>query len=150
MSHICPKRWTGRMARVRGVSAASRAAASRRNVSGSMSTKRARAPTRAMAVMVAMKVNGVVTTSSPGPTPRAVRVARRASVPEETATAWGRPAELATSFSSAAISGPRMNCWEARTRSIAARTCGSMERNRAARSRRAGEARGQGATGLDL
>ena len=56
-------------------------------VAGSMSTKTGRAPSRAMAPAVAKNVYGVVTTSSPGPIPRAIIAASSASVPEEMPTA---------------------------------------------------------------
>ena len=53
-------------------------------VSGSTSTKTGRAPTRQMTSAVATKVKGVVMTSSPGPTPKAIKLIRSASVPEAT------------------------------------------------------------------
>ena len=56
-----------------------------------MSTKTGLAPVRAMAPAVAKKVYGVVITSSPGPMPSAIRLTSRASLPEETVTAWAQP-----------------------------------------------------------
>jgi hypothetical protein len=79
------------MAFVFAVMAASRRVASSAKVSGSMSMRTALAPRRAMQVAVARKVYGVVTTSSPGPTPSAMRPTRIASVPEETPTACVEP-----------------------------------------------------------
>src|SRR5208283_945865 len=61
------------IARVRGVIAASILAGSRLPVSGSTSTKTGVAPACRMAVAVAIKVIGVVMTSSPGPMPSASR-----------------------------------------------------------------------------
>ncbi len=61
------------------------------NVFGSMSTYTGRAPRMAIVSAVATKVNGVVTTSSPGPMPRAIIAIWSASVPEEQATAYLEP-----------------------------------------------------------
>ncbi len=57
------------------------------SVTGSTSAKTGRAPTERMARPVNAAVSGLVTTSSPGPTPRAMRAICRASVPLPTATA---------------------------------------------------------------
>ena len=51
---------------------------------GSISTKTGVAPSRAIISPVAMKVNGLVMTSSPGPIPRAIMATSKASVPLET------------------------------------------------------------------
>ena len=61
------------MALVRGPTARSTRSGRRAKVSGSMSTKTVVAPTASIDSEVAKKVNGEVTTSSPGPTPRARR-----------------------------------------------------------------------------
>ena len=71
MSHACPAKWTGRTAFVRGVMLFSSARASRLSVSGSQSTNVGRAPMCSTTAAVAVKVMGLVITSSPGPTPSA-------------------------------------------------------------------------------
>ena len=73
MSQACPNRWTGKIARVRFVTAAATCSTSMLNVSGRMSTNTGVAPTRAMHPAVAKNVNGVVITSSPGPIPSAIK-----------------------------------------------------------------------------
>src|SRR5690606_31701731 len=80
------------------------------------------APTDSTASAVAKNVNGVVTTSSPGPMPSARSASTSASVPEFTPTAWRTPRYSATSRSNASTSGPRMNWPERRTRCTAALT----------------------------
>ncbi len=72
MSAGWPYSETGMMARVRDVIAASIREASMLQVSGSMSTNTGVAPSSTMTSAVAMKENGVVITSSPGPTPSAI------------------------------------------------------------------------------
>ncbi|MCY1243760.1 hypothetical protein D9M69_277890 [compost metagenome] len=67
MSTGRPDRYTGMIARVRGVIAASTASRSRLRVRGSMSTNTGRAPTAITTLAVATQVIGVVMTSSPGP-----------------------------------------------------------------------------------
>ena len=79
------------IALVRGVIAAASLRGSRLKSRGSMSTNTGRAPSRWITPAVAKKVNGVVITSSPGPTPSAISAASSASVPEETATARFTP-----------------------------------------------------------
>ena len=91
MSAHWPKRCTGMTALVRGVTAAASAAGSRLKVAGSMSANTGLAPTRWAQPAVAKKLNGVVTTSSPWPTPSAIRATSRASVPDDTPSAWGAP-----------------------------------------------------------
>ena len=76
------------IALVRGVIAASTAAGSRLNVSGSMSAKTGVAPTRWIELAVAKNVNGLVITSSPGPTSSAISARIRASVPDAQPMAW--------------------------------------------------------------
>ena len=70
------------MALVRGVIAASMRFASISAVSGSISTNTGFAPTRSIAIAVAMKVIGVVMTSSPWPMPAASSARCSAAVPE--------------------------------------------------------------------
>ena len=73
-----------------------------------MSANTGRPPRRATAPAVAKKVNGVVTTSSPGRSSSAISSTSRASVPELSPMAWPTPAARATSASSASTSGPWM------------------------------------------
>ncbi len=75
------------MAFVRWVTAASTAAGSRLYVSGSISAKTGVAPVAEIASALAMKVKGVVITSSPGPIPKARSTSSMAAVPELTPTA---------------------------------------------------------------
>ena len=91
MSAAWPNRCTGRMALVRGPTARSTSSGRRAKVSGSMSTKTGVAPTASIDSEVAKNVNGEVTTSSPGPTPRARSAITSASVPELTPTACFTP-----------------------------------------------------------
>src|SRR5437016_8697225 len=77
-----------------------------------MSTKTGVAPTRAIAPAVAKKVYGVVITSSPGPIFSAIRQANKASLPEETPTAWVQPQWCAIACSHCSTFGPKMNCWD--------------------------------------
>src|SRR5882724_11285418 len=86
-----------------------------------MSAKTGFAPRALTALPVATNVNGGRSTSSPACTPQARKANTRASVPDPTPTPWATPHRLAISCSSAAPSGPRTNCCEARTFSIAAR-----------------------------
>ena len=81
MSAMRPYRWTGRIAFVRGVIAASTAAGSMQKSSSRTSTRTGVAPTRRIALTVALKLNETVITSSPGPIPSAWRIASRATVP---------------------------------------------------------------------
>lgn len=68
---------------VRSLHADSAATGSRHSVS-SISANTTRAPRRAALPAVEKNVNGVVTTSSPGPMPIAMNVASSASVPDNT------------------------------------------------------------------
>ena len=61
------------------------------SVSSLTSAKRGVAPARTTAAAVAMNVFAGTTTSSPGPTPSAVRLSCRASVPFARPTAWSAP-----------------------------------------------------------
>ena len=74
-----------------------------------MSTKIGVAPTWEMASVVAIKVLGTVMTSSPGPTPVAMRAKRRASVPELTPMQYLLSQKAANSSSKPATLGPPMN-----------------------------------------
>ena len=88
------------IARVRGVIAASILAASMFAVSSSTSTNTGFAPISAIISAVAAKVNGVVTTSSPGFTSSASSAISSASVPEATATQCLAPVQAASRSSS--------------------------------------------------
>ena len=81
MSAISPYRWTGMIARVRGVIAASTWSGSMLKSSSRMSTKTGVAPARRITLTVALKLNETVMTSSPGPIPRPCRTASWATVP---------------------------------------------------------------------
>ena len=84
-----PNRCTTSTARVLGPTRAAAALGSRLSVAGSTSANTGVAPRRTIAPAVAKNENGVVTTSSPGPTPQAISAASSASVPDETPTACG-------------------------------------------------------------
>src|SRR5262249_46223321 len=99
-------RCTGRIARVRVVSAASSRAGSSVSVAGSTSQNTGRAPSIEIASAVNVAVCDTVTTSSPGPTPAASSARRIASVPVPTPTASPQPATGANAFSNAASSSP--------------------------------------------
>jgi hypothetical protein len=79
------------IARVRGVIAASIRAASMFAVSSSTSTSTGFAPRSTIISAVAMKVNGVVMTSSPGSIPSPISAISSASVPDATLTQWRDP-----------------------------------------------------------
>src|SRR5712691_4195685 len=121
---------------VRGDSAASACAGSMVSVAGSTSTSTGTAPACTMAAIVGAQVLPAVTTSSPGPTPRASNASHRASVPLATATAWPTPQYLANSRSSSAAESPRMNRPRAKTRPTSASTRGRMLSIRRRRSRK--------------
>src|SRR5713101_1468208 len=99
-----------------------------------MSAKIGFAPRALTALPVATNVNGGRSTSSPACTAQARKAKTSASVPEPTPTPWATPHSLAISCSSAAPSGPRTNCWEAKTFSIAARISAPIVAYCAARS----------------
>src|SRR3972149_1783278 len=90
------------------------------NVSGSISAKTGFPPMRLTASAVKAAVRGVVTTSSPGPTPTAIKARVIASVPFPTPTALLQSKAAAISRSHASTSGPRMYQPEARTLAMAA------------------------------
>ena len=62
-----------------------------------MSTSTGRAPVLAIEPAVAKNEYVLVMTSSPGPTPSAIRATSSASVPEETPMAWLTPMDAASS-----------------------------------------------------
>ena len=95
-------------ARVRGVIASARVCAVMSSVSSLTSANRGVAPARTTAAAVAMNVFAGTTTSSPGPTPSAVRLSCRASVPLARPTAWSTPQYAAQSRSKAVTAGPPM------------------------------------------
>ena len=109
MSAHCPYRCTGMMTFVRGVIAAESRSALTLKVSGSMSTKTGRPPRRETTPADAKKLNGLVMTSSPGPTPSAISATKSASVPEETPSACRTPIRSANAFSNWVLTAPRMN-----------------------------------------
>ena len=97
------------IALVRAVMAASSFETSILAVSSSTSTNTALAPSSTIISAVAMKVNGVVMTSSPGFTPSAISAISSASVPEATLTQCAAPVYAASLSSISRTSGPRMN-----------------------------------------
>ena len=75
-----------------------------------MSTNTGFAFSRDTAPAVAKKENVGTMTSSPGPTPIAIKANNNASVPDETPNAYLTPMYSAISFSNTSTSGPRMKC----------------------------------------
>src|SRR5262245_9445541 len=134
MSALWPKRWTGMIARVRGVIASAMRSTSMLNVSGSMSTKTGRAPSRDTEPAVAKNEYGDVSTSSPALMPSAISASSSASVPDDTATACSMPSRRASSPSSCSTSGPMMKRWLSATRVSAARISSRIGRYCACRS----------------
>ena len=61
-------------------------------------------------------------TSSPGPMFSAMRQVSKASLPEETRSAYEQPEYAAMAFSHWSTFGPRMKCWDSITSAIAAST----------------------------
>src|SRR6185369_7378194 len=98
------------IALVRGVIAASSLETSIFAVSSSTSTNTGLPPMSTIISAVAAKVNGVVTTSSPGLIPSAISAISRASVPEATARQCLAPVYAARRSSSSFTSGPMMYC----------------------------------------
>ena len=92
------------------------------NVAGSMSTKTGRAPSRVTALAVAKKVKLGSSTSSPGPTSRAMSASSSASLPDAQATADGTWQYSANRCSSSSQSGPSTNRPDWHTRSMASRS----------------------------
>src|SRR5437899_6697965 len=122
------------MARVRGVTAASTAAGSMLNVAGSISTKTGVPPALWIAPAVAKNVNGVVMTSSPGSSPRALRGRSSASVPLAHAMPCLARASWATALSSCGTEGPITKCCDSMTACRAGRTSSLIARYCATRS----------------
>src|SRR5216683_2434788 len=100
-----PCRWTSTIAFVRGPMSRSAAEQSRFRVS-STSAKTGTAPVWAIALAVAMKVSGLVMTSSPGPIPWASRARYRATDPLQVATPCLAPINVANCCSKARVRSP--------------------------------------------
>jgi hypothetical protein len=111
----CPKASTARIALVLGVIAASIRAESILYVSGRMSTNTGRARSNSRQLADAMKLNGVVMTSSPSPIPSARTIRCRADVPLLTATPCATPATAANPASNSGKRGPKLRCELLRT-----------------------------------
>src|SRR3989442_13554117 len=94
------------MALVRGVIARSTMAVSMFKVSASTSTRTGRALTCSMTLTEAANVNGVVITSSPGPTPSVTRAVGRAAVHEFSASRPDGPGYAARLVSHRFVFGP--------------------------------------------
>src|SRR5271157_547205 len=101
-----PYRSTGMMALVFLVIFFSTSSGSMLKVSASMSAKTGFAPVNRMLFAVAIKVNGVVMTSSPFPMPFANNATCRAAVPELTAIAWSTPMYFLNESSNSFTFGP--------------------------------------------
>src|SRR6266700_4674859 len=91
MLQHCPYKWTGKITLVRAVILDSTEAGSRFKVQGSTTAKTTRAPSAAAALAVEIQLMGVVITSSPGPTPAAIKDSERPPVAEETAKPYFTP-----------------------------------------------------------
>ena len=94
---------------VRGPTARAARFGSRLKLTSSTSTNTGFAPTRRTTSAELIHVNGVVTTSSPGPIPRPRNAISRLTVPLPVVIAWRTPTRRASSRSSSSISGPMMN-----------------------------------------
>src|SRR5438270_2785764 len=92
-----------------------------------MSANTGLAPVKRMLLTDAMNVNGLVMTSSPGPTPCASRARWRAVVPDDVAMAWRVPVMRANASSNAAVRGPCASMPESRTSSTAAFSSGPIQ-----------------------
>ncbi len=115
------------MTLVRGVTASATREASMLYERGSMSTKTGRAPRRAIAAAVAKNENGVVITSSPDLTSRAIKASSSPSEPEAQPTAYFALQYSAIEVSSWRTSSPRTKRCEASTRSTARCTPSRIE-----------------------
>ena len=100
-----------------------------------MSAKIGRAPSRTIVLAVAQKLNGVVSTDTPGPTPSPPSERSNASVPDATPIACGTPQYSATAASKRSTCVPSTNAWPASTSASAARTSAPISRSCATRSR---------------
>ena len=101
-----PYRCTGTIALVRLVIALRIASGSMLRVSLSQSTSTAVQPAIQIASAVAKKVLALVISSSPGPSPRAMKVSHSASVPLPTPIAYLEPAYVASCSSNFLSIGP--------------------------------------------
>ena len=119
MSQGPPAKCTGTTARVRSVTAASKAAGSRFSDSGSISTNTGVAPVCTIAFVVAGQVKELVTTSSPGPTPVATSDRWMPVVHEDVAIACGAPVYSANPASSSLTRGPDVSQPERRVATTA-------------------------------
>ncbi len=99
MSHGQPARCTAMMASVRGVIACTMVRAAMFCETESTSANTGRAPTATMQVAEAMKLRGVVMTSSQVPTPRILKASSSARVAFTTATPYLQPTKSANSRS---------------------------------------------------
>ncbi len=106
MSAGRPNKCTGRIAFVFGVIAAAISWELMLNVFSSISTNTGVAPTIRIAFAVAMKLKGVVITSSPGARPWASRTVCKAVVPLEVAIACWTPMNFANSCSNSSTFFP--------------------------------------------
>ena len=111
MGAIWPNKWTGTIARVLDVTAASTASGSMLKVSGSISTNTGLPPELAMAPAVAKNVNGVVMTSSPVASSSALSGSNSASVPLAHAMPCSAAESEAIACSSSPTCSPMMNRW---------------------------------------
>src|SRR4051794_1742707 len=118
MSAGSPYRWTGSSAAVFGVTTSSTRSGSTLK-SAPMSANRTVAPVDTIALTVAMKVNGLVTTSAPGGRSSAFNAATRATVPLDTATACATSVSLAKRCSNSSTTGPCASRPDRRTLSTA-------------------------------
>ena len=108
ISDGCANTWTGKSARVRGVTASSIRSGSTFRLHRSMSTNTGRAPAWTIALAGATKLNGEVITSSPGPTPAPSSARCRPAVPDDTPTAYAAPLRSATARSNCSSLLPRL------------------------------------------
>ena len=97
-------------------------------MTGSQSTKTGVAPAAETASGVAKKVLAGTMTSSPAPTPHAIKARWSAAVPFETPTHSRAPTYSANSRSNASTAGPRMKADVSSTRWMAASTSAFIER----------------------
>src|SRR4051812_36906229 len=106
---------TGSNPAVRSVTTAAAATGSMLSVTGSMSQKTGVTPSYSRQLAEETKLNGLVTTSSPEPQPKARTPRWSAVVPEETATASSDPILAAKSRSNRSSMGPSDRRPERRT-----------------------------------
>ena len=100
ISHGQPAKCTQMTALVLSVMTAAILSAVIFPVASSTSAKTGVAPTLTTHEMLAMKVRGVTTTSSPAPIPSAIKATSNARVPLPNAMAYSLSAQSANSFSS--------------------------------------------------